>query len=221
VIGDLPYIHQVFATAIETIGSPAGAAERVALRSLLLEFALRGAVQIHTRVHHASAASCPFRAEATVLPFFKGFAGVDPRGAFLSWLDSYFEALAVAHPPSDAQRVANIIRRDHRKSLSTFTIARELGMAPVSVRLAFRTEFDLSIRKYLERIRIASAMRILEHGRTQKVESVAKEVGYQSKKNFYQAFQRNAGMTPAKFRRLPTETRRWVVDNVARGICSD
>jgi methylphosphotriester-DNA--protein-cysteine methyltransferase len=46
-------------------------------------------------------------------------------------------------------------------------------------------------------------MQMLESGSSQKVEGIARDVGYLSKKNFYHAFRRVAGMTPKEFQQLP------------------
>jgi AraC-like DNA-binding protein len=48
-----------------------------------------------------------------------------------------------------------------------------------------------------------------------KIEPVALQIGYGSKKSFYDVFERVVGMTPTAFRRLPSDEARRVIDSVA------
>ncbi|PYR00763.1 MAG: hypothetical protein DMF96_02430, partial [Acidobacteria bacterium] len=58
------------------------------------------------------------------------------------------------------------------------------------------------------------------------IEATALEAGYGSKKNFYRAFRRVTGLTPAAFRRLSHERALHVVESLAaapprRAIAAD
>lgn len=46
-----------------------------------------------------------------------------------------------------------------------------------------------------------------------KVEPLALQVGYRSKKNFYRIFSQSVGMTPHRFLRLPPDAARDVLES--------
>lgn len=60
-------------------------------------------------------------------------------------------------------------------------------------------------------VRIVSALDDLRH---HKVDAIAIQVGYRSKKNFYRAFARLTGMTPGAFKKLPPTEMLQVRDDV-------
>jgi methylphosphotriester-DNA--protein-cysteine methyltransferase len=57
-------------------------------------------------------------------------------------------------------------------------------------------------------VRLAHAVDRVRH---EKVDVVARDVGFRSKKSFYRAFTQLTGMLPAEFRRLPPESARRIV----------
>ena len=73
-----------------------------------------------------------------------------------------------------------------------------------SVQLAreFRRQFGMSIPQYRRTVRPVEALSRVRH---EKVEAVARSVGYRGTKSFYRAFRELTGMTPTSFRGLSTE----------------
>jgi hypothetical protein len=49
--------------------------------------------------------------------------------------------------------------------------------------------------------------------REEKVEAIALELGYRSRKNFYLAFKRATGLTPTAFRELPLHQAQRIIDD--------
>jgi methylphosphotriester-DNA--protein-cysteine methyltransferase len=74
-----------------------------------------------------------------------------------------------------------------------------LGVGVAVLGHDFERRFGLSIRAYHRILRVLAA---LEQVRTAKVDAVALEVGYRSKKNLYRALYQVTGLTPTGFRKL-------------------
>src|SRR5690349_19575828 len=79
-----------------------------------------------------------------------------------------------------------------------------MGVSAAQLRRTFQQTFGVSLSEYVRRTRLLRALELMldQHS---KVESVALQVGYQSKKNFYRIFKRSIGMTPRAFLSLPPE----------------
>jgi AraC-like DNA-binding protein len=77
-------------------------------------------------------------------------------------------------------------------------LAEQLGQTGTSLEKLFRQQTGSSVHAYLVQARLHHAARLILEG--QKIEAVGLEVGYRSKKNFYQQFVRMFGMTPGAYR---------------------
>jgi transcriptional regulator GlxA family with amidase domain len=60
-------------------------------------------------------------------------------------------------------------------------------------------------------MRLLRTLEVL-HRETVKVEAVALQTGYASKKNFHEVFKRTVGVTPTELQRLPQERARQVIE---------
>ena len=113
---------------------------------------------------------------------------------------------AIAPSPSADQSVAHAARQfidDHYTGrLTCASVADQFRRNPGRLNSLFMTTFGLSVRSYVERVRISEAVSLLTDTPL-KVEAIALMVGYRSKTNFYRAF-RNI------LHRLPCELRRSV-----------
>lgn len=96
------------------------------------------------------------------------------------------------------RRMLALIEERSAEPLSLATLGRALNRQAGYLGRLFRDEIGVSMREYLARMRLERAARLIREG--VKVEAVALEVGYRSKKNFYRQFRRRYGTTPALYR---------------------
>jgi YesN/AraC family two-component response regulator len=108
--------------------------------------------------------------------------------------------ITMAAVPSSlhVRRMLALIEERFAEPLSLATFGRALNRQAGYLGRLFREEIGLSMREYLARMRLERAARLIREGA--KVEAVALEVGYRSKKNFYRQFRRRYGTTPALYR---------------------
>jgi len=183
--------------------------ERLILRSLLLEFAAESGDALHKRAHGATRAKkCNFM-PASLLELLWKPRSRDPVTAFRQWVDTYFAHFNQAHPMSPANRVAHLLRQDFQREWDIAALARRVHATDAQITRGFRREYGRSISEYLRRVRLLQACERLRRG--EKVDGVALDVGYRSK-NFYGAFRRLTGMSPAAFRQLAPNAANQLMD---------
>ena len=180
-----------------TIPKPETYTERLFLRGLLLEFTRRFATAVHTRAHRGNRGDCEF---VTATRLERLFLNVDdPIDAFNAWVVAFFEEFRRTHPRTAAQQAAAIMRDDFRRQWTLRTLAATVHLTPSTLARVFGLEYGLSPREYQRTLRVIAA---IEDVRSVKVASAALNVGYRSAKNFYRAFQRLTGLTPAAVHKL-------------------
>ena len=119
------------------------------------------------------------------------------------WVDSLAQAYAEAHPVSSARVCARQIRRQPSHGWTLCEIARDVGIAPRLLAREFRDEYGMSVREYVHLARINAAFPELIDTAT-KIEGIALEAGYRSKKDFYRVLRRLFQVTPVELRHMPT-----------------
>jgi len=195
---------------------PVTAVERLVLRAILLDVAWRRGEavhrSVHAHVHGYRPTECAFNPTSTLERFWKS-ATEGPAMAFRGWIEAFFSEFDRTHRASAATRAAKTIRRDYHQRWSLSTLARRLHVTPSQLRRGFQQEFGMSVREYQRTIRLAEA---IEHMPAGKIDAIALQVGYRSKKNFYHAFQQVTGLTPTAFRRLPHERSAKVIESIGR-----
>jgi methylphosphotriester-DNA--protein-cysteine methyltransferase len=148
---------------------------------------------------------------AIILDNFWKVPAQHPEAAFLRWLDAFFEEFRRMHPLSVATKVSRLIKHDYRRSYNHTDLARRFHVTPLQLRREFQREFGVSIRECQREKRVIAA---LEQMTTGKIEAIALQVGYRSKKNFYRALKRVIGLTPTAFRQLSHERARHLIETV-------
>src|SRR5204863_2370784 len=125
---------------------------------------------------------------------------IDPMDAFRMWVDRFCTDFEAHHPPSVARKAALIIQREYRSDVSVGLLARRVHATPRRLSQAFRREYRMTILEYHRLTRLLGALERIRH---EKVEAIALEIGYRSKKSLYRAFRQLTGLLPNEFRRLP------------------
>jgi AraC-like DNA-binding protein len=205
----LDTIESMFVDFGRTVRPPVTELERLLLRAILLDVAWRCGYVLHDRIHRHGR-RCRFMPASALENHWVEFVR-DPQAAFVEWAHAYSAAFRRAHPPSHANRAAEIIQKNYRQRWSVNVLAERVHATPARLRRAFREEYGRSIRDYQRTIRIVEALKIV---RIEKIDAVAMQIGYRSKKDFYHAFVAVAGLTPAAFRELPAARAGDVADSI-------
>jgi AraC-like DNA-binding protein len=205
-------ISEVAVGFSERLSRPTSYVERLVLRALLIELAIRWGSLVHAQAHYGKLDQpCAFMA-TRALDRLCDRAHLSATEGFVAWARAFSADLMRTHPASPAQRVCSILRSPDGEPLSVGQLARLVGVTPGWLRRAFRRERGMALPEYLRRVRLLHALRTLidEGG---KIEPVALEVGYRGKKNFYRVFKQLTGLTPTQFRKLPAGAARQIVED--------
>lgn len=103
--------------------------------------------------------------------------------------------------PMTNNLVRQMLEQIHDRYADVLTLRRmsaTLGSDPAYLGRLFRQEVGSTVRDYLTCVRLEHAAKLVLEG--VKIEAVALSVGYRSKKNFYQRFERRFGTTPVRYR---------------------
>ena len=114
-------------------------------------------------------------------------------------MDSPMGARAGRHDPATA--LAGLAAHSADGAADLRSLAAELGCSLRSTRTTFTSVYALSPRAYRRRWQALRGIDLLR-GTTWDIESVAREVGYRSAKNFYHALRLETGLTPGQIRAL-------------------
>jgi AraC-like DNA-binding protein len=194
---------QSFADSLRPSSTPI---EAMLLRSVLLDTAYRCGQALHERLHRERRPVCPFKPSAHLIHFWDA-GGHSAVTAFHAWIVDFFTELDRSHPSTVAGRVAQLLNHDYTTRWSVPALARRFRVPPALLSRAFKHEFGLTIHAYHELVRSAMAMEDL---RCDKVEAVALQVGYHSKKDFYRAFKHVTGISVTDFRKLTPDRARQI-----------
>jgi AraC family transcriptional regulator, L-rhamnose operon transcriptional activator RhaR len=91
------------------------------------------------------------------------------------------------------------IETNYKTRISVQELARKCFYNPSYFVQVFKECFGTTPLQYINRMRVAKAMEMLETG-TSPVDEIMRAVGYSDKKHFYSLFRQATGLTPARFR---------------------
>lgn len=97
-------------------------------------------------------------------------------------------------------RALAALHRDPGRAWTVADLAREAGLSRTGFALRFASDMNMTPMAYLTQWRMQLARHALRHGR-EPVADVAERVGYGSEAAFVRVFRKEAGLTPAAFRR--------------------
>ncbi len=198
---------EVLVSRFGRVPSPRSYMEALVAAGIVCRFTDRVGQELHRQVHRETPMSgCAFEPER-----YRVDICVDPErpdtwnaeSIVRGWAESYQARLSAAHPLPVSIRAKQFLRASVGKPVSVAAVAREMGCSVAALRRQFSQSGE-SISQCRTHVRLAVAIERLR--RTDgKVEAIALEVGWKSKKDLYKALARVAGVTPATLRRLPEE----------------
>ncbi|MBQ6382335.1 MAG: helix-turn-helix transcriptional regulator [Clostridia bacterium] len=100
------------------------------------------------------------------------------------------------------------IRENLSGSITVQTLADHLGIHRSYLMSIFRQQTHMSVKKYINRMRITQATILLTNSDLS-VTEIAFQVGYNSRQNFYVAFEKTFGCSPSQFRVSQVADGRW------------
>jgi AraC-like DNA-binding protein len=106
---------------------------------------------------------------------------------------------AVAGAGEQWQTLIDWLRRRLHEPLSIERMADYCGISASHFRVRFRQTFGQSPGRYLQRMRLQESQRLLRESDTA-IKAIARQTGYHDLPNFYRAFRRHVGCTPADYR---------------------
>lgn len=99
------------------------------------------------------------------------------------------------------RRVRDLLHDDSAGRHTLSTIAGEVEVHPVTLARAFRAAYGCTVGQYLRNLRMKDATRLLQETEDS-IASVALTAGYADQSHFTNAFRRETGITPSRFRAL-------------------
>jgi AraC-like DNA-binding protein len=196
--------------------------ENLAVERQASLFAKQLAARLHQRVHgHAADARCAFSPASYPFEIDDGryACGPDLEAAFARWLATVLGALRTTRPRRVGARALRTLE-ERRTIPKAGDLAREFGCSAELLRRRFVEETGESFVSYRTRARVVVAIRLLSTT-TWKVEAIARDVGWLSKKDLYAHLKRATGLTPGQVRRTPADARDALIASLCVGRLDD
>jgi len=198
------YLPAMASTFLEGLAAPVTPVERLVQRGLLLEVAVQFGHAAHTTFHRQhpedlpSAVYCGFLPVIAVEGWPRDLA-TSPAEAFRRWSRRYADAFRDTHPLSCAREAEDYLKHHFREPVSAINIADRLSCPSTFLRRTFKQLTGKSLLEYQSELRLRAALKLLSESDL-KMESIAGEVGYRSKKDLYRVVQTHLSCTPLEYR---------------------
>ena len=190
-----------------SIDTPPSRAHSLVLAPLLLDAAMHVVEHLHRRFPFDTSCPCRDVPRATIRAFTKWQAH-SPADVFRRWSEDFFKMYERHHPETAADRVARLIREQPDRTWTLASLARLAAVSPHGLARRFRREYEMSVRAYQHLCRMHAMLARMSADT--KIEALALEAGYRSRKDFYRVLRQTMQLTPALLRRLtPDERAKW------------
>jgi AraC-like DNA-binding protein len=194
---------------VDRLPNPSSPLETVMLRGELLDFCVSWGPTDH-RLHHAAERTdhtgCRFDPGALISEHWGSRQG-SPKARFRQWLAAYIPAFQASHSLYGARELRRTIECGFHRPLGLPERAAALGMSVRCLQQDFKRLTGATPQEYLG-MRRARAAAALLHDTNDKVEWIARTVGWSSRKHLNLALARHAGLSPTAIRasRRPPES---------------
>lgn len=179
--------------------------ETLTQKGLLLDLAIQFGYAAHKAFHqHAGPANrssrrCGFQPAASLGEWPRDSTR-SPAEAFHRWASRFGFELQTAHPQACVHGAEYYLRQHYQDRLAVDELAHHLRCSSTYLQRTFKETTGFTLREYQAELRLAEALRLLETSDL-KIESIATDVGYRSKKDLYLVVQARVGCTPLEFRK--------------------
>lgn len=196
---------------LERLAEPRTPVERLVQRGLLLEVAIQFGHAAHATFHRQyakapqAAEPCGFVPSVT-LEGWPGDLAKSPAAAFGRWAGRYAAAFRAAHRLSPAHEAEQYVTQHFRSHIVASELAKRLSCSTVFLRRTFQELTGRSLLEYQSELRLRMALRLLAET-DWKVEAIAQDVGYRSKKDLYRMVQTHLHCTPLEYRKTRSLSR--------------
>jgi AraC-like DNA-binding protein len=174
-------------------------AERMVLRAMLIEVALRWGHADHWAYHaEFPDADCAEDPSSIAMTAWHD-ADADALATFRAWAEAFSANMERVHPRYRATELRRELDADFAKPLSLTRLARVRCVSRRCLQRDFEELTGATIQEYVTERRLDAAVKLLQNT-PDKVEWIANVVGWSSRKNFNRALIRKRGVNPADFR---------------------
>lgn len=178
---------------------PRSRAERAVLRAMVIEVALRWGYADHWAYHaEFPDADCLDDPAARALVVWQG-ATADAKRAFRLWSDAFVLEMERIHPRYRAVELRRELDTDFSKPLSLARLARTRHVTTRCLQRDFEELTEMTVQKYVVTQRLNAAVALLKQT-DEKVEWIARIVGWSSRKNFNRALTQHGAPAPSALR---------------------
>jgi AraC-like DNA-binding protein len=182
---------------------PTSTRDTALLRGLLLDFSFEWAERCHDTHHRrlnlGPADRCDLRVVELTAHIWK-LHRREPLAAIRVWAREIVHAFEREHPEMLALRLRDAIENGYEQPLQALVESiADSRHAAGRLRRLFTSVIGCSAHDYLTRRRVTAAQELLRDG-DDKMEVIARAVGWKSPKDLYRAVQDVTGRTPAELR---------------------
>jgi AraC-like DNA-binding protein len=187
-----------------SLAPPPDRLHNLVLGALLLDTALRVSEYLHRLITTDRSCDCAALSRA-LLGTFLDWRERDATQAFLHWTEEFFSTYQRHHPPTPASRIARLIRQHPEQQWTLVSLSTAAGVPAGGLARAFRHEYAVGIREYVHLSRVSALL--AQASSDVKIEAIALEAGYRSRKDFYRVLRQTLQTTPSLLRRLSPDQR--------------
>lgn len=179
--------------------------ETLIQKGLLLDLAIQFGYAAHKSFHkHAgptdrSSRRCGFQ-PASTLDEWPRDSTRSPSEAFHRWASRFAFELQSAHPQACVHGAEHYLKLHYQEKLAIDALAQQLRCSSTYLQRTFKDVTGFTLREYQSELRLREALRLLDTTDL-KIEAIARDVGYRSKKDLYRVVQARVGCTPLEFRK--------------------
>ncbi len=179
--------------------------ETLIQRGMLLDLAIQFGYAAHKAFHKLAGPSdrssrrCGFQPAAT-LDEWPRDSTRSPSEAFHRWASRFAFELQSAHPQACVHGAEHFLKQHYQEKLALDPLAQQLRCSSAYLQRTFKDVTGFTLREYQSELRLREALRLLDTTDL-KIEAIAHDVGYRSKKDLYRVVQARVGCTPLEFRK--------------------
>ena len=111
---------------------------------------------------------------------------------------------ANSNKPTYAQQAKQLMDAAPAEAWTPSTLARQLNISASYLMHLFHAEYSVTLMKYLERIRLELAKRLLSDTQDS-ILSISSDVGFSTLQHFSYVFKKNIGISPTQYRKISQE----------------